>query len=76
MQEAGGHLGDVVEDEAVLPDHHRVHEDTHAEGVVTQEPDDVVSRPQELDDGGDVDIVTEVQHEQQAFVCFVLKIPD
>ena len=75
MEEAGGHLGDVVEDEAVLPDNHGIHEDTQTESVVTKEPSDVVPVHEKLEDGGDIDVVAEVQHEQQALIRFVLKIP-
>ena len=49
-----------MEDEAVLPDNHGIHEDTQTKSVVTKEPGDVVPVHEKLEDGGDVDVVAEV----------------
>ena len=58
-----------------LPDHHGVHENTHAEGIVGQEPDGVVGADQELEHDGHIDKVAEVQHEQLRPLRHILKIP-
>ena len=76
MQQTRGQFGNIVEHEAVLPDHHRHHQAAHAEGVVGQEPGGVGGVEAGLQHRGDVDKVTQVQHEQPAVVGFVLIIPE
>ena len=63
-----------MEDEAVLPHHHGIHQAPHGEGVVGLEPDHILGRQVELQQAGDVDEVAEIQHEELAFLRRVLEI--
>ena len=74
MEKTRCDLGDVVEDEAVLPDHQRVHQAAQAQGVVADEPGGVAGVHDQLEDGGEVDEVAEVEHEQLTSVSNKLKI--
>ena len=65
-----------MEDEGVLPDHHRHQQAAHAERVVGEVPGHVGRVEAGLYHAGDVDKVTQVQHEQSAVVCLVLIIPN
>ena len=64
MDVDGGQLVKAVEDEAVLPDHDGVHENSHAEDVVGLVPGQAGGEEEALDQHRDVHEVTEVQHEE------------
>ena len=63
-----------MENEAVLPHHHGIHQAPHGEGVVGLEPDNAPRRQIELEQTGDVDEVAEIQHEELTFLRGVLEI--
>ena len=70
----GGQLVEAVEDEAVLPDHDGVHENSHAEDVVGLVPGETGGEEEALDQHGHVHEVTEVQHEQVLIECHVVSV--
>ena len=76
VEEEGGELGDVVEDEGVLPDHEGQAQAAQGERVVGEEPGDGGGGEPELGQGGQVDGVAEVQHEQLALLSPELGIPE
>ena len=63
-----------MEDQAVLPHHHGIHQAPHGESVVGLEPDNAPWRHVELEQTGDVDEVAEIQHEELTFLGGVLEI--
>ena len=74
MDVDGGQLVEAVEDEAVLPDHDGVHENSHAEDVVGLVPGEAGGEEEALDQHRDVHEVTEVQHEEMLIECDVVPI--
>ena len=74
MDVDGGQLVEAVEDEAVLPDHDGVHENSHAEDVVGLVPGEAGGEEEALDQHGHVHEVTEVQHEQVLIECHVVSV--
>ena len=75
VEEERGHLGEVVEDEGVLPHDHGGHQTAQAQRVVGQEPGGVGGGEVELRQHREVDPVAEVQHEQLTLVPAVLQVP-
>ena len=76
MQKQRGQLGDVVEDERVLPDDHSVGEAAQRQGVVGLVPGEAVGAQVELEETGEVDKVTEVQHEELTSLTGILKVSE